>query len=149
MKKALTGEATNDISTVFSETLLWTLLFIRKTNFNPGNEDLEEFELIFEREECSYHYLDFVFKMIEHLGYDETEEEFYCDVDQVTEVALDWSNYMTERELFKLFIQSLFVFSSSFPMDLRLWYDRQKDKKQQSLCQKILKNIISDALFSK
>lgn len=34
-------------------------------------------------------------------------------------------------------------------MDLRLWYDRQKDKKLQSLCQKILKNIISDALFSK
>jgi hypothetical protein len=34
-------------------------------------------------------------------------------------------------------------------MDLRLWYDRQKDKKQQALCQKILKNIISDALFSK
>jgi hypothetical protein len=70
-------------------------------------------------------------------------------VTEVSDVGLDWSNYMSERELFKLLIQSLFIFTSNFPMDLRLWYDKQKDKKQQSLCQKILKNIISDALFNK
>ena len=56
---------------------------------------------------------------------------------------------MSEKELFRLAIESLFLFSINFPMDLRLWYDREKDKQRQELCQRILKNMISDALFLK
>ena len=68
---------------------------------------------------------------------------------EVLEIGTDWSNYLTKKELMKLALQSLFIFADSFPMTLRLWVGGQKDKTKRNLCESVVTNLVSEALFLK
>lgn len=48
-------------------------------------------------------------------------------------------------KLFKLTIRTLFMFIQNFPLFLRNFMD--KNKKYKNICDRLLRNVISDTIF--
>lgn len=87
--------------------------------------------------------------MFEHLEFEDGDKDFELEPSEVWEIAPNWSNYLSKKELLRLAVQSLFIFADSFPMTLRLWVGSQKDKTKRSLCEAVVTKLISEALFLK
>lgn len=50
-----------------------------------------------------------------------------------------------KKKLYRLTVKTLFLFILNFPLFLKDFID--KNKKHKNICDKILRNIISDAIF--
>ena len=83
------------------------------------------------------------------MDYEATLPSFTLQPQQVWEVSPDWSNFLTKEEVLKLAVQSLFIFADSFPMSLRLWVGGLKDKTMKGLCEVVIRDLVSEALFLK
>jgi hypothetical protein len=64
----------------------------------------------------------------------------------LTKIELEWTDFLTYDSLFRLVLQSFYLFASNFPLCLRKWTENG-DKKYTIIVSSYVKNYISQALF--
>lgn len=90
-----------------------------------------------------------MFEILENqLEYSKNEEDYEIGVEEITEmdtIVNIEDDLNLQNKIFRVTIRTLFMFVQNFPLFLKNFMD--KNKKYKNICDRLLRSVISDAIF--
>ena len=140
----------------YSYLLVWVTMILKITTTITPAADLENMKKLlkdyFELKPHLYHqFLNNCFKGLKILdpgltGLENVGSKGNLISSELMKIEVEWSEFLSRDSLLRLIIQSLYLFSLTFPSFLRRWADTA-DKKYMKTADFYLKGYISPALF--